>query len=168
MVSDVFRNGAFEPDDFRTLADDEPLPETGGVIVSFDRALAGGLPFNSHPVGVLIRPGDDVTRLGEDIHRFAVVAVAFPVFTDGRGYSTARLARERLGYRGEVRAVGNVLLDQIPLMRRCGIDTFVVAHEPTRRRLESGNTAEVSVYLQPIGQDEAAKAGRLWAHRKRV
>ena len=167
-TSDVFRNGRFEPDDWRSLGPDEAIPAEGGVILPYAYALAEreALAGENRPLGVLVLPGDDVEAIGEMVHRFAVVAVAFPAFTDGRGYSTARLLREEMGYRGEVRAVGNVLLDQIPLMRRCGIDAFVVANAPTRRRLAEGRTAEVDLYLQPVGLAEPAAGGRPWARRK--
>ncbi len=64
----------------------------------------------------------------------------FPAFTDGRGYSTARLLTERYDYQGELRAVGDVLTDQIPFMRRCGFNALVVTHEPTRKALQDGAT----------------------------
>ena len=80
----------------------------------------------------------------------------FPAFTDGRGYSSARLLVERFGYKGELRAVGDVLADQIPLMRRCGITAFVVKHEPTRKALENGELATVNIFYQPVGHHRSA------------
>ena len=73
-----------------------------------------------------------------------------PKFSDGRSYSTARLLRERLGFKGELRAVGDVLADQIPLMRRCGIESFEVKHAPTRAALFAGKLAEMHHFYQPI------------------
>ena len=60
----------------------------------------------------------------DDLNRFPVIAVSFPKFTDGRGYSIARLLRERFGYRGELRAIGDVLRDQLFYMKRCGFNAF--------------------------------------------
>ncbi len=77
--------------------------------------------------------------LAADLGRFASIAINFPAFGDGRGYSSARLLVERYKYQGEVRAVGDVLMDQVPLMRRCGIDAFVVTHPATRKALETGS-----------------------------
>lgn len=77
-------------------------------------------------VGVLLAPSDDPADIAGDLDKLALVAVDFPAFTDGRGYSTARLLRERYKYRGELRAVGDVLRDQLFLMARCGFDTFVL------------------------------------------
>lgn len=167
-MTDVFRDGRFEPDEWRMLGADEAIPSDGRVIVPYATALADDtvLAGDNRPLGVLIAPGDDVEAIGEAIHRFAVVAVAFPAFTDGRGYSTARILREFMGYRGEIRAVGNVLLDQIPLMRRCGIDAFVVTNETARRRLAADDTAEVDIYLQPSTLAEPPEGSRPWARRK--
>src|SRR5690606_34641599 len=97
--------------------------------------------------------------VAEDLSRFASIAINFPAFTDGRGYSSARLIRERYGYEGELRAVGDVLTDQIPFMRRCGINAFVVTNAPTRAALEKDALAEVSHYYQPVGARVEVPAG---------
>ena len=76
--------------------------------------------------GVLLEPADDPSVLADDLPALGLVAVRFPSFTDGRGYSTARLLRQRHGYRGELRAVGDVLRDQIFLLARCGFDAFAL------------------------------------------
>jgi uncharacterized protein (DUF934 family) len=81
------------------------------------------------PLGVWLA-GDDATEsIAADLGRLALVAIRFPVFSDGRGYSSARILRERLGYRGELRAIGDVLRDQLFLMRRCGFDSFAVRED---------------------------------------
>ena len=70
-----------------------------------------------------IEPGDDARLLLPFIDRLALIEVNFPSFGDGRGYSSARILREA-GYIGELRAVGEVLIDQLSHMRRCGFDSF--------------------------------------------
>lgn len=77
----------------------------------------------SNAVAVRIEPGDDARELLPYLDRLALVEVNFPTFGDGRGYSSARILREA-GYTGEMRAVGEVLVDQIASMRRCGFDAF--------------------------------------------
>ena len=77
----------------------------------------------SNAAAVRIEPGDDARALLPHLDRLALVEVNFPVFGDGRGYSSARILREA-GYTGELRAVGDVLVDQIAFMRRCGFDSF--------------------------------------------
>jgi len=84
------------------------------------------LQARSTPVGVWLEAGEGPETIADDLASLAVVAVNFPKFTDGRGYSTARLLRERFGYRGEVRAIGDVLHDQLFLMTRCGFDAFAL------------------------------------------
>jgi len=77
----------------------------------------------SNATAVRIEAGDDARALLPYLDRIALVEVSFPKFRDGRGYSTGRILREA-GYTGELRAQGDVLVDQIPLMRRCGFDSF--------------------------------------------
>ena len=77
-------------------------------------------------VGVWLSPTDDPARLAEDVARVPVIAIDFPKFGDGRGFSTARLLRDRHAYRGELRAFGDVFRDQFFFMRECGFDAFVV------------------------------------------
>ena len=102
-----------------------------------------------------------------DLSRFAIIALDFPKFSDGRAFSTARLLREEHGYAGELRAVGNVLADQIPLMRRVGFDAFEVTNVPTRRALTEGRIAEVTLHhYQPAGTVEPPAGTRPWLRRK--
>jgi uncharacterized protein (DUF934 family) len=77
----------------------------------------------SNATAVRIESGEDARVLLPHLDRLALVEVSFPKFRDGRGYSTGRILREA-GYTGELRAQGDVLVDQIPLMRRCGFDSF--------------------------------------------
>jgi len=76
--------------------------------------------------GVWLAPADDPTALADDVARLSVIAVDFPAFGDGRGYSTARLLRERFGYLGELRAIGDVQRDQLAYLGQVGFDAFVV------------------------------------------
>jgi uncharacterized protein (DUF934 family) len=112
-------------DGFTLLADDEAAP-SGDVIVSFARFHAEGerLAGEGRAVGVRVAAGEAIESLAYDLPEIAVVALEFPKFKDGRAYSAARLLRERYGYAGEVRAVGDVLLEQAPFMIRCGFDAF--------------------------------------------
>ena len=77
-------------------------------------------------VGVWLAPADDPGALAGDIERLPVIAVDFPQFTDGRGYSHARLVRERYRYEGELRAIGDVQRDQLYYLSQCGFDAFAI------------------------------------------
>lgn len=81
------------------------------------------------PVGLRLGGTDDPADIADDLPRFAAIAIEFPKFTDGRGYSIARLLRERFAYRGSLIAVGDVLRDQLFYMLRCGFDAFVLRHQ---------------------------------------
>lgn len=76
--------------------------------------------------GVWLESSEEPESLADDLTAIPIIAVNFPKFTDGRSYSTARLLRERYAYRGEIRAIGDVLQDQLFYMRRCGIDAFAL------------------------------------------
>ena len=78
------------------------------------------------PAGVWLGVTDEPAEIADDLPQLALVSVDFPKFTDGRGYSTARLLRERYGYTGELRAIGDVLYDQLFFMKRCGFDAFAL------------------------------------------
>ena len=152
----LFKDGAFIADPFRSWTDGDDAASVRYTHVPLQLFLAERDVFlsNPHPLGLLVSPGDNVELVEQDLGRFASVAINFPGFTDGRGYSSARLIAERYGYKGELRAVGDVLADQIPLMRRCGITAFVVKHEPTRKALSEGKLATVDIFYQPVGKTE--------------
>ncbi|QJD58535.1 DUF934 domain-containing protein [Pseudomonas sp. gcc21] len=77
-------------------------------------------------LGVWLEADEEVELIADDLQHFQVIALNFPVFSDGRHYSSARLLRERYKYQGEVRAIGDVLRDQLFYMKRCGFDAFAV------------------------------------------
>lgn len=81
----------------------------------------------SNATAVRLESGDDARQLLPYLDRLALIEVAFPRFRDGRGYSSARILREA-GYKGELRAQGDVLVDQLDFMRRCGFDSFAPEH----------------------------------------
>ena len=104
------------------------LPASGDVIVPLaawqqnrPRLLA-----RAGRIGMWLDSDDDPAAIAEDLRLLGVVAVNFPKFTDGRGYSTGRLLRERYGYRGELRAFGDIFRDQLLYLSRCGFDAFVL------------------------------------------
>lgn len=115
-------------DPFTSAADDEMLPQ-GDLIISVTGFQAEGehLLAEGRAVGVRLEPAEEVEALAYDLPRLALVALVFPKYRDGRAYTSARLLRERFGFKGEIRAVGEVLREQAGFMVRCGIDTFAPA-----------------------------------------
>lgn len=98
------------------------LATTDEPAVTLDAFLEG----QTNATSVRLESGDDARALIPHLDRLALIEVAFPTFRDGRGYSSARVLREA-GYKGELRAEGDVLVDQIAYMRRCGFDSFAPA-----------------------------------------
>jgi uncharacterized protein (DUF934 family) len=162
----LWRDGAFHRDAWVRVADGDVLPDAPAIIPK-KRWLAerDALSTRGAPLGILISAGESIDDVTADLPRFALIALDFPKFSDGRAFSTARLLREKHGYGAELRAVGNVLADQIPYMRRVGFDAFEVTHAPTRRALAEGRLAEVTLYYQPAGAIEAPAGTRPWLRR---
>lgn len=113
-------------------------------------------------LGVLINPADDVLRLQPFLEQISLVAVAFPAFNDGRAFSHASLLRSRLGFDKEIRAVGDVLIDQVPLMLRCGIDSFAVTNATAIRRLSEGRLPGIANHYQPTARPATDAKSYSW------
>ena len=112
------------------LPGEEEAPFPAGPVVvplALWREKRAEFAARREPVGVWLKPDDDPANVAEDLAQVALVAVHFPRFADGRGYSTAFLLRTRHAYKGELRAIGDVGRDQLFLLRRCGFDSFVLA-----------------------------------------
>ena len=111
---------------------------------------------------VRVEPGDDARELIPHLDRLALVEVNFPAFGDGRGYSSARLLREA-GYEGELRAVGDVLVDQVAYMRRCGFDAF----DPDAP-LDEGDLEAALKRWPEVYQPAADSRTPIWTKRRRA
>jgi uncharacterized protein (DUF934 family) len=128
----------------------EAIPPTGPVIVSLDqwKAQRGELLKRGAPLGIRLRSDQPPELIAADLAHFAVVALEFPKFRDGRAYSYARLLRERYGFKGELRAVGEVLLEQLFFMLRTGFDAFDVQSADPLKVWRTA-LADFSVWYQP-------------------
>lgn len=128
----LIREFAWSEDEFGWADEGEPLPD-GPVLVPLARlkAEADFLTAANRLLGVRVEPDERVEDLAAYLGRLAMVALAFPKFRDGRAYSSAALLRTRLGFAGELRAVGEVLVEQAPQMIRCGFDAFEPADGST-------------------------------------
>jgi len=112
--------------------------------------------------GVVLGPSDDPLKLEPLLDRIEIIALTFPSFSDGRAFSQATLLRERLGYRGELRAVGDVLIDPLVLMLRCGFDSFALDNPTAVGRVREGRLPAVNLYYQPAARRSAAPGGYKW------
>lgn len=144
-----WRDGRAEAlaDPFTTVDDDQPTP-AGDVIVSLTRFQTEGedLLARGRRVGVRLTADETPEALAYDLPRISVVALTFPKFRDGRAYSAARVLREALNFTGEVRAVGDVLQEQLYFMIRCGFDAFVPADGATVDQVEAAARRYRHVY----------------------
>jgi phosphoadenosine phosphosulfate reductase len=167
-TGDIYRNGRFEPDEWLRVPDDAPIPHGGSSLLSVKRFLTaveqGSL--GNGLVGVVVEPADRIADLVPHLDRLSVVAIAFPKFSDGRGFSHAALLA-RHGFTGEIRAIGNVLIDQVDYMGRLGFTAFEVRHGVTRRYLAEGKNPSPRLYYQPAVITEPPAGTRPWLRQSR-
>ena len=141
----IFANLHLQDTPFERIPLPPALPQDGPAIVPLARwrwlgSPAGlGIAFEPHQVSE-----DDLA----DLAAAPVLVVTFAKFTDGRGYSLARRLRDVHGFKGELRASGDVLLDQLDRMARCGFDSFEISHEPTIDALERGHMPRMATNYQ--------------------
>ena len=147
-----------ETEELKASGDQRPL-------LSVDELIELADTSNEVGFGVLVKPADDVARLEPYLYRLELVAVAFPAFSDGRGFSHASLLRDRLGYKNELRAVGDVLIDQIPLMLRTGFDSFAVSNPTALKRLEEGRLPGIAEHYQPAADAACPTGSYSWRRR---
>ena len=131
---------------------DDPVPDEPAVSLDafFDQ---------SNAVSVRVEAGDDVRRLAPYLDRIRLIEVDFPKFRDGRGFSSARVLRE-MGYTGEIKATGDVLVDLVYFMRRCGFDSFAPDVPFNDADVQAALTRYPYVY-----QDAADPAVPIWRLR---
>jgi len=146
----LIKEGAVTEDRWRHLADAEPVPAEGPIVVSLERwqREENALLSRAAPLGVRLKAGQHPEAIAAHVRHLALVALEFPKFTDGRAYSYARLLRERYGYTGELRAVGQVLRDQLLFMHRCGFDAYEIVCADAACAWRKA-LAEISVFYQP-------------------
>jgi uncharacterized protein (DUF934 family) len=164
----LWRDGGFADDIWTALDDSAPIPERGAIVVSFARwsLHAAALERRADPVGVAIAAGKDAVGALAEAAKRPLVALRFDKFADGRAFSYAELLRERYGFKGELRATGEVLLDEIALMLRCGFTSFEVTDANTLRALEEGRLPKGALFYQPaLGPHEAPAGTRPWLRR---
>ncbi|WJR66775.1 DUF934 domain-containing protein [Neorhizobium sp. CSC1952] len=157
--------GFVENDPWVVETEEVKATESQKALLPLDELIEKAEASNDVGLGVVIRPADDVRRLEPYLYRLEIVAVDFPAFNDGRAFSHASLLRERLAYKNELRAVGDVLIDQIPLMLRVGIDSFSVKNATALKRLEEGRLPGIAVHYQPTARHAEKSGGYSWRRR---
>ncbi|WP_322515972.1 DUF934 domain-containing protein [Rhodopseudomonas palustris] len=148
----LVKNGAIVADDFVSVADDAELPAGGAVLISAARFLADAeaLSARNAPLGVIWPNNRDVAELKPWLDRLSLIALVFPTFKDGRAHSQARRLREVYGFRGELRATGQILRDQFTFLLRNGFDSFAVTKESDAQAFGEA-THRYTEFYQPTG-----------------
>ena len=146
----LVKAGSIVEDPFVRVVDEAPIPDNVPVLVSAKRFLVDRTEISVRraPTGVLWPNDRPVAELVPVLDRLALIALDFPIFRDGRAYSQARLLRERYGFRGELRATGQVLRDQFLFLLRAGFDAFDVK-KPADATAFVDAISRYSVFYQP-------------------
>jgi uncharacterized protein (DUF934 family) len=163
-VTKLIKNSAYAQDVFAPVTDDATLPD-GAVLVSLARFQKEReiLLARNTPIGVRLQASENPEKLGDDVNHFSLIALEFPKFRDGRAFSWARMLRTRLGFTGEIRAVGDFLYDQVNYQHRVGFDAWEVPDHFTLEMFNRALTEMTNVY-QP-STDGKKTIRELRAHR---
>jgi uncharacterized protein (DUF934 family) len=148
----LVRDGELCDDLFVDVSAEDSIPDSGPIIVSLEQweAHREEIDAREEAIGIRLRSDQSPEVIADEIERFSVIALEFPAFRDGRAYSYARLIRERYGYAGELRAVGDVLMEQLHFMVRTGFDAFEIAGDDAVDAFETA-MKDFSVWYQPTG-----------------
>lgn len=150
--------------DFGTSPDDVQFRFRDDEVADHAQVTVDSFLDQSNAAAVRIEPGDDARALVPHLERLRLVEVNFPAFGDGRGYSSARVLREA-GYEGELRAVGDIGIDQLAYLRRCGFDAFAPDSKLDEADAETAFARWENVYQhaadtrQPIPERRHASVG---------
>jgi uncharacterized protein (DUF934 family) len=152
----LIKDNALVEDPYISVAEGGSIPAGGGVIVHLTDWLAARerLLNRGTSLGVRLKSDESPEQIVDDLGRLDVVALEFPVFRDGRAYSNARILRERYGYKGEIRAVGEVLMEQLLFMLRTGFDAFEIESDDPLRDFRTA-MEDFSVWYQPSADGRA-------------
>jgi uncharacterized protein (DUF934 family) len=148
----LLKNGSIETDPYLNVSNADSIPENGAIIVSLTQWQENreALLNRQEALGIVLHSDEKPEAIADDLAHFDVVALDFPSFADGRAYSYARQLRDHHAYQGELRAVGDVLLEQLHFMHRVGFNSFNIQSEDAINDWEVA-AADISVWYQPTG-----------------
>jgi uncharacterized protein (DUF934 family) len=137
------------------------LPLSAYLLLSKEQRIAG-----ANRLGVLLAPLEPLDAIVDDLANLSLIALAFPAYTNGTSNSKAAMLVEHYGFPGEIRAVGDVLFDQIPLMVRNGFTSFEVTNGPTIAQLTSGKKGGIAFQYQPAARPSPTAKSYVWRHKE--
>lgn len=141
-------------EDVWRLATSGQVIEKGILTLPAWRSLAMSGDVDRTQYGVLLEPDDDPLVLQDSISLIPIIALQFPSFRDGRAYSQASLLRTRYHFQGDLRAIGDVLRDQLILMRHCGFSSFTVREDKSVADALKGLAGFDRIYARSVTQPE--------------
>ena len=161
-MSKLIKNGQIIDDTWHVMklaegenAETVALPESATLLpLAVWQARKSEIISRNIEIGIWLESGEEPEAIAGDLNHFAVIGVNFPKFADGRSYSTARLLRDRFGYRGEIRALGDVLHDQLFFMKRCGIDAYAVREDKNIEAALAGLAVFSESYQAAVDQPQ--------------
>jgi uncharacterized protein (DUF934 family) len=159
----LIKGGRLTQDRFIDVSRREDVPSAGAIIVSLAQWQADKDALRGRELGIRLASDEHPEVIADDLAAFSVIALEFPVFRDGRAYSYARILRETYGYAGELRAVGDVLLEQLHFMIRVGFDAFELNGDDPEGAYQTA-AGEFSAWYQP-GADARPTAMQLRRQR---
>lgn len=163
--SRLWDRAGFQPDSYIHAATLEEAGEAVAVIIPLAAWLALDEETRwqtNRKIGVAVAPGESIDPLLPHLASIPLIALQFPAFNDGRSYSKAELLKGRYQFQGELRAFGDVLIDQVAFMLRTGFDTLEVTHAVTLDRLETKDLHDTPVYYQPGRGSSTQTGGYAW------
>jgi uncharacterized protein (DUF934 family) len=153
----LLKNSSVIEDTYTDVSNAELIPDSGAIIISLAQwqEHQETLIQRADPLGIVLRSDEKPELIADKLQHFSVVALDFPAFGDGRAYSSARLLRDRYGYTGELRATGDVLLEQLHFMNRVGFDAFAINSADAVHEWEIAAT-DISVWYQPASDGRSS------------
>jgi uncharacterized protein (DUF934 family) len=165
-MSALYKNGGFVADPWAFPEQGAPVPANGPVALPRARLLVEwpALKPRADGIGLVLEAGEKLEGLEEILPHLSLITLHIPKYSDGRQYSIARRLRDNYGYSGELRATGDVLRDQIPILRRAGFDALEITHPGTIEALRDGVAIAVQRHYQPASREalEAKPGWRPW------
>ena len=154
-MPNIIKDGAIVADSYQVIVEAGSLPNND-IIVSLDIWLSQKEAVLAHPYkkGVMLKPDQHPEAIIESLTQLDIIALDFPAFADGRGYSYAVLLRQRYGFTGELRATGDVFKDNLFYLKRCGFNSFAVRADKDLQVSLQGLTDFSEVYQASIDQNQ--------------
>ena len=154
MTNQVWTNGLFEANSWAEFDGENKL--SGDVIISLEDWQSGAWADHEGRLALSVAASDDIDVVASVLEFFDMVVVNFPAFANGTAFSIARLIRDKFGFEREIRARGAYIIDQMPMLERCGVTSFEVSSDAVKAGLDRGLWPDMPRYYQ-----HALDAGRI-------